>query len=144
MKFKDFPVIWKEWYTFYTSILHVEMTKNGVEKCRMYLEIRGNWGPTHFQFAFLIFCNSAAICRPSHYCFTCLIFLTFFQTCNGQYWTPPCMCLNLSSEFALWNSYWTKWLIDSLSQKSYYVASYIHQPPQRAWWFRIPRVSRHG
>ena len=29
-------------------------------------------------------------------------------------------------------------------RKNYYVASYIYQPPQRAQWFQIPRVSRHG
>ena len=36
LKFKDVPVICKESYTSYTSMLHVEMIKKVQKKCRMY------------------------------------------------------------------------------------------------------------
>ena len=58
-------------------MLHVEMAKT----CRKSVECIGNTrqlGPTHFQFACLIFCNSAAICRPSHFFYMFFSFLHFF------------------------------------------------------------------
>ena len=52
-----------------------------------------------------------------------------------------CMCLNLSSEFVLWNSSWTKWLIES---KELLLCILHPSTTIKGMWFRIPRVSRHG
>ena len=57
-----------------------------------------------------------------------------------------CMCLNLSSEFVLWNLSWTKWLIESkellcsilhpsTTTKSIVVANSPCQPPWLTWNF---------
>ena len=57
-----------------------------------------------------------------------------------------CMCLNLSSEFVLWNSSWTTWLIESkellcsilhpsTTTKSIMVPNFPCQPPWLTWNF---------